>query len=132
MSSKKKVVADKVDFDLDKIKAFPKFDTADYLDSPEMLAAYLTEAFSERSIRSILECLGTAARSKGMPEVASEVGIARESLYKALRPDGQPRLDTVLGVLEALGMQIIIQPASDQSQEADDEDDEDDGNDVIS
>jgi len=122
MSSQKKVVADKVNFDLDKIKAFPKFDAADYLDSPEMLAAYLTEAFSERSIRSILGCLSTAARSKGMPEVASEVGIARESLYKALRPDGQPRLDTVLGVLEALGMQIIIQPVSNQSKETDYED----------
>ncbi|WP_312547581.1 addiction module antidote protein [Massilia sp.] len=95
-----------------KIEPLVKFDVADHLDSPEVLAAYLSEFFEEGDPAMIAEALGDASRAKGMAEVASQAGLARESLYKALRPGSQPRLETILRVLRALGMQLVVQPIS--------------------
>jgi probable addiction module antidote protein len=109
------------EYDLDKIRALPGFDVADYLDSPELLAAYLSEAFSKADCSLIAESLRTVSRTKGMAEVASKAGLARESLYKALRPGSQPRLETILGVLNALGLQLVVQaiPVASPSNEID-------------
>jgi probable addiction module antidote protein len=93
-----------------KIEPFPEFDVAEHLDSPEILAAYLSDFFAEGDPAMIAEALRTASRAKGMAEVASKAGLARESLYKALRPGSQPRLETILRVLNALGLQLVVQP----------------------
>jgi len=98
------------EFDLDKIRALPTFDVADYLDSPEILAAYLTEAFADGDPALIAEALNAASRATGMAEVAGKAGIAREALYKALRPGSQPRLETIMGVVKALGCRIVVTP----------------------
>jgi probable addiction module antidote protein len=42
--------------------------------------------------------LGDIARAKGMSQIARETGLGRESLYKALSPDGNPEFSTVLKV----------------------------------
>ncbi len=41
-----------------------------------------------------------------MAKVAAEAGLGRESLYKALSPDGNPEFATVLKVLRALGLRL--------------------------
>lgn len=105
------------DFDLEKIRAFPTFDVADYLDSPEVLAAYLTEAFADGDPALIAEALNAASRATGMAEVASKAGIAREALYKALRPGSQPRLETIMGVVKALGYKLVVEPIADPESE---------------
>ena len=92
------------------IEPFPEFDVAEHLDSPEILAAYLTDFFAEGDSAMIAEALRTASRAKGMADIASKAGLARESLYKALRPGSQPRLETILRVLNALGFQLMVQP----------------------
>lgn len=56
--------------------------------------------------------LGTIARAKGMTEAARASGLTREALYKALRPTSQPRFDTIMKVVHALGLQISVQPTS--------------------
>ena len=56
--------------------------------------------------------MGTIARAKGMTEVARASGLTREALYKALRPTSQPRFDTIMKVVHALGLQISVQPTS--------------------
>ncbi len=96
-----------------KIEPFEKFDVADYLDSPEIVAVYLSESFAEADSALIAEALRTAARANGMAEVASRAGLARESLYKALRPGSQPRLETILKVIGALGFKLVVQPVPD-------------------
>lgn len=88
----------------------PKFDVAEHLDSPEVIAAYLSEAFTEGDSALIAEALRDAARAEGMSEIANRTGLARESLYKALRQGSQPRLDTILRVLKALGFELVVKP----------------------
>lgn len=43
-----------------------------------------------------------------MSEIAKTSGITREALYKALRPDAQPRLD-INRVCAALGVKLLAQ-----------------------
>ena len=50
--------------------------------------------------------LGDVARAKGMTKVTTEAGLGRESLYKALSPEGNPEFATVLKVLRALGLRL--------------------------
>jgi len=46
------------------------------------------------------------ARAKGMAQLARDTGLGRESLYKALTPGGKPRYDTMLKLLNALGVKL--------------------------
>ena len=56
--------------------------------------------------------LGVIARARGMSEVARAAGLTREALYKALRPNSQPRFDTIARVCTALGVKLVAQPAA--------------------
>ena len=60
-------------------KARP-FDAAEYLDSPEMIAAYLTEALESNDQALITKAIGNVARARGMTEVAEKAGVSRENL----------------------------------------------------
>lgn len=86
------------------------FDAADYLDTPEMIAAYLTEAFESDDPVLITKAIGTVARAKGMSGVADDTGLSRENLYRALGGDAKPEFATVLKVLRALGISLVAQP----------------------
>jgi probable addiction module antidote protein len=96
-------------FDPEKIAAFPVFDVAAHLDTPSMMAAYLTEHLAAGDIPMIMDALQTASRAKGMAEVAVNAGLATPALYKALKGT-QPRLETVMGVLKALGLRLAVVP----------------------
>ena len=41
-----------------------------------------------------------------MAQVARDAGLSRESLYKALSGERSPDFDTVLKVIEALGLRL--------------------------
>ena len=42
--------------------------------------------------------------------VAAEAGISGESLYCALSPKGNPKLKTLVAVLETLGLRLSVEP----------------------
>jgi probable addiction module antidote protein len=46
-----------------------------------------------------------------MSAIAESSGLGRESLYKALTPGAKPRYDTVLKVLQSLGVKISVSAA---------------------
>jgi probable addiction module antidote protein len=52
--------------------------------------------------------LGDIARSKGMAQIAKDLNLARESLYRSLSQDGNPSFNTVAKVLDNLGFQLSI------------------------
>ena len=92
-----------------KIADLPEFDAAPYLGSEEAIAAYLTDILSANDAALLAAALGDIARARGMTEIAKSAGITREALYKALRPDAQPRFDTVSRVCAALGVKLVAQ-----------------------
>jgi probable addiction module antidote protein len=85
-----------------------RYDSADYLKTPEDVAAYLEAAFEDGDPGVITHALGVIARAEGMTEVARRAGLTRASLYKALSDDGHPEFATVLKVLRALGLRLTI------------------------
>ena len=87
------------------------YDVAEQLDSPEEIAAYIEAALEDGDPRVIAHALGTVARARGMSDIARKTGLGRESLYKALSPDGNPSLATVLKVVRALGVRLNAEPA---------------------
>lgn len=87
------------------------FDPATFLDSEEGMAAYMTEALETGDAAFIADALGVIARARGMAQVARDAGLSRESLYRALSPEGNPELSTVLRVVQALGLRLSASPA---------------------
>ncbi|MGH6948219.1 MAG: addiction module antidote protein [Kiloniellales bacterium] len=83
-----------------------RFDPAEFLDSDEAVAEYLTAALETDDPAFVADALGVVARTTGMSEVAKAAGLGRESLYKALSADGNPEVATVLKVVKALGLQL--------------------------
>ena len=61
------------------------------------------------TVTVIAKALGDIARAKGMTQVARDSGLSRESLYKALSGDRSPGFDTVLKVIQALGLKLHVQ-----------------------
>ncbi len=87
-------------------------------DSPEAVAAYLTEAFETGDDGVIAKALGTVARVKGMKDVAKEAGVSRENLYRSLKAGGNPELGTVMKVLDALDVQLVAKPKNEDTAKA--------------
>jgi probable addiction module antidote protein len=88
----------------------PEFDSARYLDNEESVAVYRTGILGANDAALLASALGDIARARGMTELAKAAGIAREALYRALRPDSAPRFDTISRVCTALGVRLVAQP----------------------
>ena len=89
----------------------PDFDIVEHLKTDEDIANYLTVVLEDNDPALLAAALGDIARARGMSEIAKSSGIGREALYKALRPNSQPRFDTIARVCAALGVKLVAQPA---------------------
>ena len=88
------------------------WDPAKHFATEEDMAAYLEAALEEGEPALIAAALGDIARAKGMSQIARDAGLGRESLYKALSPEGNPEFATILKVIAALGLKLHASPAA--------------------
>lgn len=72
-------------------------------------AKYLSAAIAD-SQEAFLVALRDVAEAKKMANVAEAANISRESLYRTLSKEGNPRFSTLDSVLDALGMTLTVQP----------------------
>ncbi len=77
------------------------------LSDADRAASYLTSAL-EDSPEMFLEALRDVAQAQQMTKVARKAGVTRESLYKLTSITGNPTLDSLHSVLEALDLKIEI------------------------
>jgi len=82
------------------------WDAAELLIADEDMTAYLKAALEEGDPALVSAALGDIARAKGMSEIARLTGRGRESLYKALSPEGNPGFSAVPKVVRALGLRL--------------------------
>jgi len=82
------------------------FDASDYLDSEEVIAEYLTAALEDPDPEAFLTAVRDVAKARGVATIAARAGLGRESLYKTLRPGAKPRFETVVRLLDALGVKL--------------------------
>lgn len=85
---------------------FTTWDAADYLETEEDMAIYLEAALEDGEPSLVAAVLGDIARARGMTQLARDTGLGRESLYKALSPNGNPEFSTVMKVVQALGLRL--------------------------
>lgn len=85
------------------------WDSAELLDSPQAIAAYIEAAFEDGDPSLIAHALGVVARARGMSQLAKDAGLSRNALYKAFQLDGNPTLQTLTSVMKALGMKLTAQ-----------------------
>lgn len=91
-------------------ETFTRWDVTDDLRAKEDVRLYL-EACAEEDPGDgslIRAALNDIARTQNMSQLAREVGMTREGLYKALGENGNPTFATVMKVTRALGMQVRI------------------------
>lgn len=93
-----------------KIETRP-FDSAEYLNSAEAIAAYLDAWLEDGSPEELRHALATVARSKGMSDLARRSGLSRPGIYKALGEDGNPSFETIRSILGAMGLKLTVEPA---------------------
>ena len=91
------------------IKTRP-FDAANYLNSEEDIAAYLSVVMEDGDPALLGAALGDIARARGMTQLARDTGLSRESLYKSLSGERAPNSDTLFKVIKALGFQLTLAP----------------------
>jgi probable addiction module antidote protein len=88
------------------ISNLPEFDMAEQLKTEADIAAYLNMVIEDGDAAELARALGVIARAKGMADIAQKSGLTREALYKALRPNAQPRFSTIQKVMGALGVKL--------------------------
>lgn len=88
------------------ISHLPEFDMVEQIKTEADMAAYLNMVIEDGDAAELARALGVIARSKGMAEIAQKSGLTREALYKALRPNAQPRFNTIQKVMGALGVKL--------------------------
>ena len=90
-----------------------KYEVSEHLRTPEEMAAYLEMCIEEANgdTAFITKALGDIAKAKGMTQVARDAGLSRENLYKALSGERSPGFDTILKVINALGLKLHAEAA---------------------
>lgn len=87
------------------------FDAADYLDTEARQVAYISAALESGDADFVRDALGIVARARGMSAIAKDAGLNRESLYKALGAAGNPEFETVMRIMQAMGLTLSARPA---------------------
>ena len=88
------------------------YDSADYIHNAEDAALYLQAAIEDdpTDVAFITQALGVVARSGNLSELARQIGVTREGLYKSLSEAGNPSFATVVKLLNALGLRLSVEP----------------------
>jgi probable addiction module antidote protein len=84
------------------------------LEDSEMIAIFLEQALedaTEFNDMSIFQrALSEAAKAQKIVDLAEKSGLARESIYKSIKPNSKPRFETVQKILTSMGYTLKIEP----------------------
>lgn len=88
------------------------FDAADYLDTPELIALYLTAALDSGDLEHFKNALATAerARARHLNPPSSGAGAAGEPVSIPPQHEEAPLLSSVMRQIDALGLSMKIVP----------------------
>jgi probable addiction module antidote protein len=75
---------------------------------PKAAEDYLNAAIND-SDEMFLKALRNVAEARRMSKVAEQAGVSRESLYRTLSEEGNPRFNTLTSILRVLGLRITLQ-----------------------
>lgn len=84
-----------------------------YRNHPKEIDGYLSVAFEEYAkdgcTSALLSQLRMIARVKGVSKIASDTGITRNGIQKALSEQGNPHFESVNSIIHAMGYRLTPQ-----------------------
>lgn len=88
------------------------WDAAEHLRDEEDIAFFIEAALEEAPDDSafIASVLGIVARARNISDHARTTGIARETLYKMLRGEGNPTMGNLSKLARSLGFRLSLVP----------------------
>lgn len=90
-------------------RASAPFRAAEYLRNERDIATYLETMFADGDARAVPLALRTVADALGgMAVLAERTGLSRETLYRTLSKEGNPRLDTLAAILASFGLRLAV------------------------
>lgn len=79
------------------------------LKDSDFAAAYLEEMLAEDDMQGFLIAVRNVAKANGgMQQLAEETSLGRESMYKTLSENGNPKFATLKDILAALGLRFSV------------------------
>jgi probable addiction module antidote protein len=91
------------------------YDTAEFLNTPGRVAAYLNLAAESGDAKRIANAIGTVIRAGNVSDLARKTGFTREGLSKAFSDKGNPSLEMILKVMSALGHRVAFPALGDEA-----------------
>ena len=80
---------------------------------PEEIEPFLKQIFAsyaeDGDSAALLWSMRVIVRVKGLSEVAREIGMSRQGLQKALSEKGNPRLDSINAIMQAMGFRLMAE-----------------------
>lgn len=84
-------------------------DLVERLKEPDYAAEYLAQVLAQNDKAAFLVALRDVVEATGgMSAMAKRVGLKRPSLYKVFSERGNPTLETLQAILEALGLRVTV------------------------
>lgn len=80
------------------------------LKNPKEAALYLNAAADENDPSLLVAALAQVAKAHGISRLAGLIPLSRVGLYKSVSKNGNPELKTLLGILNASGLQLHFMP----------------------
>jgi probable addiction module antidote protein len=78
------------------------------LQDPQEAAEYLTAALEEGDTAVFLLALRDVADARGIGTLAAKAQLNRENLYRMLSDHGNPQLDSLTALLDALDLRLAV------------------------
>lgn len=92
-------------------RSLDEVETEYFRNNPDEIDAYIDEIFEEYAeagdTAALLASLRIIAKVKGISEIANQIGITRQGLQKALSSKGNPRLENINSIMQAIGYQLM-------------------------
>lgn len=88
------------------------------LQDPDLAIAYLNQALKDEDSRIFLLALKNVCEAQGeeMTSLARKTKLSRENLYRILSKKGNPKLNNIIALLNAVGFQFSIMPYKKRSR----------------
>ena len=82
------------------------------LQDPELACHYLNQALIDEDPRIFLLALKNVHTAQGgqMTDLAQKSNLSRENLYRILSKKGNPKLTSIISLLNAVGFSLAVQP----------------------
>ncbi|WP_018142641.1 addiction module antidote protein [Alloscardovia criceti] len=103
------------------VNELKKFTIADKIKTEEDMLYLLDTLLESNDSHLFTLTLRDVAKSEGMSKLAERTGIPRESLYRILSESGNPRLETLMRVLDGLGLSLSLRKTAEYKETSEEE-----------